>query len=389
MQYERAQLLGLVEKGLRTQPITLLLGPRQCGKTTLARYYENRPNTHWFDLENYVHRGRLEDNPMGTLSPLRGRVILDEIQRLPELFTLLRVLADRPELPAKFLLLGSASPTLVRQASETLAGRVFRIEMSGFIGSEVGHQHQARLWLRGGFPKPFLAASDADSMKLRRDFINDFLQRDLAMLAESRLSPQQIRRLLLVLANGNGQTTNASAVGRDIGVDFKTVQRYIDILEGAYVLRTIPPFFVNVAKRVRKAPKLYFRDTGILHALLGLETADQVQTCGRLGFSWESFCLEHLIHEAGIAEEDCFHYSVQSGAEMDLVLRCGGTTFGLEFKHGAVPVISKSMRVAADDLELKRVFILYPGLDTFPLDEAERFIAVAWRDLASIRTRMI
>ncbi|MGO9200422.1 MAG: ATP-binding protein [Limisphaerales bacterium] len=389
MQYERAQLLGRVEKGLRTQPITLLLGPRQCGKTTLARYYENRPDTHWFDLENYVHRGRLEDNPMGTLSPLRGRVILDEIQRLPELFTLLRVLADRPELPARFLLLGSASPSLVRQASETLAGRVFRIEMSGFIGSEVGHQHQARLWLRGGFPKPFLAASDAESMKLRRDFINDFLQRDLAMLAESRLSPQQLRRLLLVLANGNGQTTNASAVGRDIGVDFKTVQRYIDILEGAYVLRTIPPFFVNVAKRVRKAPKLYFRDTGILHALLGLETAEQVQTSGRTGFSWESFCLEHLIHESGVAGEDCFHYSVQSGAEIDLVLSSGGSAFGFEFKHGAVPVVSKSMRVAADDLQLRRVFVVYPGPDTFPLDEVGRFTAVAWRDLASIRTRII
>ena len=389
MLYERAQLLGLVEKGLRTQPITLLLGPRQCGKTTLARYYENRPDTHWFDLENYVHRGRLEDNPMGTLSPLRGRVILDEIQRLPELFPLLRVLADRPEMPARFLLLGSASPTLVRQASETLAGRVFRIEMSGFIGSEVGHQHQSILWLRGGFPKPFLAASDSDSMKLRRDFINDFLQRDLAMLAESRLSPQQLRRLLLVLANANGQATNASSVGREIGVDFKTVQRYIDILEGAYIIRTIPPYFANVAKRVRKAPKLYFRDTGILHALLGLETAEQVQTCGRLGFSWESFCLEHLIHEAGIAGEDCFHYSVQSGAEMDLVLSSGGAAFGFEFKHAAVPATSKSMRAAAEDLRLKRVFVLYPGPDTFPLDEAERFIVVAWRDLAGIRTRMI
>ena len=388
MQYERPQLLRLLEKGLLTQPITLLLGPRQCGKTTLARYYENRPDTHWFDLENYVHLSRLEDNPMGTLAPLRGRVVLDEIQRLPGLFPLLRVLADRPEMPARFLLLGSASPRLNRQASETLAGRIFRIEMSGFIGSEVGCHHQSILWLRGGFPDSFLAGSDADSMKWRHDFISDFLQRDLAVLAESRLSPQQLRRLLLVLANANAQAINASAVGRDIGVDFKTVQRYIDVLEGAYIIRAICPFFANVAKRVRKAPKLYFRDTGILHALLGLETEEQVQTSGRMGFSWESFCLEHLIHEARLESEDCFHYSVQSGAAMDLVLSLGGTAFGFEFKHAAVPSITKSMRAAADDLKLKRVFVLYPGLDSFPLDEAERFTAVAWRELASIRTKM-
>ena len=389
MYYERAQLLSLIEKGLRTQPITLLLGPRQCGKTTLARYYANRPDTHWFDLEDYVQLSRLEDNPMGTLVPLRGRVVLDEIQRLPSLFPLLRVLADRPEMPARFLLLGSASPRLNREASETLAGRVFRIEMSGFTGSEVGLHHQSVLWLRGGFPRSFLASSVADSMKCRRDFISDLLQRDLAGFAEIRLSPQHLRRLLLVLANGNGQAVNASAVGRDIGVDFKTVQRYIDVLEGAYIIRTISPFFVNVAKRVRKAPKLYFRDSGILHALLGLETEEQVQTFGRMGFSWESFCLEHLIHESRLEGEDCFHYSVESGAEMDMVLSFGGKTFGFEFKHAAVPAISKSMRTAADDLSLKRVFIVYPGLDSFPLDEAERFSAVAWRDLASIRTRMI
>lgn len=389
MRYERSYLLSRIEEGLGKAPITLLLGPRQCGKTTLARYYDGRPDTHWFDLENYLHRSRLEDNPMGTLASLRGRVVLDEVQLLPQLFPLLRVLADRPEMPARFLLLGSASPRLVRHASETLAGRLFRVEMAGFTGGEVGIHHQPTLWLRGGFPDSFNAGCDADSLKWRRDFISDFLQRDLPALAESRLSPQQLRRLLLLLASHNGSAVNASALGRDVGVDFKTVQRYLDVLEGAYLMRVVSPYYANVAKRVRKAPKLYVRDTGILHALLGLETAEQVQTSGRMGFSWESFCLEHLIHEADLPGDDCFYYTVQGGAELDLVTTVGGSVFGFEFKHGDTPGITKSMRIAADDLKAKRVFQIYPGPDTFALDEAERFVAVAWRDLTRLRSRMV
>lgn len=388
MYYERSNLLSLIEQGFEKAPITLLLGPRQCGKTTIARHYAGRPETHWFDLEDYLHQSRLEDNPMGALAALRGRVVLDEVQLLPKLFPVLRVLADRPEMPTRFLLLGSASPRLVRHASETLAGRVFRIEMAGFAGSEVGVHHQEVLWLRGGFPNSFIAGSNADSLKWRRDFVSDFLQRDLPMMVGSRLTPQQLRRLLLLLASHNGQAVNASSLGRDVGVDFKTVQRYLDVLEGAYLLRVLPPFFVNVAKRVRKAPKFYFRDTGILHALLGLETAEQVQTSGRMGFSWESFCLEHLIHEVGLSSDDCYYYSVQGGAELDLVTMVGGSVFGFEFKHGDTPKITKSMREAADDLNVKRVFVVYPGPDTFALDESERFVAVAWRDLSNLRSRM-
>jgi len=388
MFYQRANLLNRIDEGLRTQPITLLLGPRQCGKTTLARHYEGRPDTHWFDLENYLHRSRVEDNPLGTLANLRGRVVIDEVQTLPELFPVLRVLADRPELPARFLLLGSASPRLVRHASETLAGRVFRVQMGGFVGSEVGTHHQEVLWLRGGFPDSFNAGSDAGSLKWRRDFISDFLQRDLPALAESRLSPQQLRRLLLLLAGFNGACVNASSLGREVGVDFKTVQRYLDVLQGAYLLRVLPPFFANVAKRVRRAPKLYFRDTGLLHTLLSLETVDQLQTCPGLGFSWESFCLEHLIEEAGLAEEDCFYYSVQGGAELDMVTTLQGSNFGFEFKRADAPRITKSMREAAEDLKVKRVFLIYPGPDSFPLDPSGRFVALAWRDLATWRSRL-
>lgn len=388
MLYARPNLLARIEKGFIEAPIVLLLGPRQCGKTTLARHYEGRPDIHWFDLENYLHRSRLEDNP-GTLSLLRGRVVIDEVQMLPRLFPTLRVLADRPEMPARFLLLGSASPKLVRHASETLAGRVYRIEMTGFVGSEIGTHHQETLWLRGGFPNSFIKGSDADSMKWRRDFVSDFLQRDLPALAESRLSSQQLRRLLLLLASHNGSAVNASALGRDVGVDFKTIQRYLDVLEGAYLLRVLPPFFANVPKRVRKAPKLYWRDTGVLHALLGLETAEQVQTSGRMGFSWESFCLEHLIHEAVLNGEDCFYYSVQSGAEMDVVATIRGSLFGFEFKRGDTPQITSSMRVAAEDLNLMRVFQIYPGPETFALDGSQRFIAVAWRDIPSLASRLI
>lgn len=388
MRVERSNLLSRIAEGLSREPITLLLGPRQCGKTTLARYYEGRPDTHWFDLQNYLHRSRLEDNAMGTLGSLRGLVVLDEVQILPQLFSVLRVLADRREMPARFLLLGSASPSIVRHASETLAGRVFRIEITGFLGSEVGAHHRDTLWLRGGFPDSFTAGNDPASLKWRRDFISDFLQRDLPALAESRLSAQQLRRLLLLLAGQHGSCVNASSLGRDVGVDFKTVQRYLDILEGAYILRVLPPSFTNIVKRVRKAPKLYFRDTGLLHALLGLETTEQLETSGRMGFSWEGFCLEHVIHELDLPHEDCSHYSIQNGAEMDLVVSMGGSKFGFEFMRGDVPQITKSMHTAAQDLGLKRVFLVYPGPDTFALDKSERFVAVAWKDLPGWRSRL-
>lgn len=383
---DRPNLLKQIEEGLRRSPITLLLGPRQCGKTSLARQFLGRPDCYGFDLENYLHRSRLEDNPMGTLAGLRGRVIIDEVQTLPTLFPLLRVLADRPDYPARFLLLGSASPSLVRHAGETLAGRNFHIEMAGFSASEVHADEQPsqreRLWLRGGFPLSFLAETHGDSLKWRRDFVSDFLQRDLPALAGTRLTPAQLRRLLLLLASQNGRAFNASEIGRDVGVDFKTVQRYFEVLEGAYLVRTVPAFAANVAKRVRKAPKLYFRDAGLLHALLGIETMEQLETSGRMGLSWEGFCLEHLIREGNIPGEDCFHYTVQSGAELDLVVVHEGRTIGFEIKHDAVPRIVPSMRTAAADLDLVRTFVVYPGEDTFALDPEERFIALAWKDVA-------
>jgi len=373
-----------LEKAFRAAPVTLLLGPRQCGKTTLARNFEGRSDTHWFDLHNYLHRSQLEDNPMGILSPLRGLVVLDEVQVLPNLFPLLRVLADRPEQPARFLLLGSASPDLNRHSAETLAGRNHRIEMSGFSAGEVGVAQQARLWLRGGFPKSFTSPDDGLSYKWRTDFISDFLERDLPALVDLRLDSGRLRRLLLLLASHHGQAANASALGRDLGADPKTVQRYLDVMEGAYMARSLPPFSANVAKRVRKTPRTYLRDTGILHTLLGLETIEQLTTSGRMGFSWEGFCIEQLVAEGVVDARDCFHYSVQSGAEMDLVARRNGKWVGFEFKHNAVPKQTKSMRVAADDLELKQVYLVYPGPDSFPMDPDGRFQALAWKDISTL-----
>ena len=388
MLYTRNNLLGRIEEGLAKSPVVLLLGPRQCGKTTLARHFSGRPDVHWFDLENYLDRSRLEDNPMGTLHPLRGTVVLDEVQLLPRLFQSLRVLADRTTDPARFLLLGSASPRLIKESAETLAGRVFRVEMSGFLASEVGTDAQEALWLRGGFPRSFLAASDADSLKWRRDFVSDFLHRDLPSAAATRLTAQQLRRLLLLVASHNGQAVNASLIARDVGVDFKTVQRNLEVMEGAYITRTLPPLVTNVAKRVRKTPKLYLRDTGLLHALLALETGEQVATSGRMGFSWESFCLDHLLREAQFHDDDCFHYSVQSGAELDLVVQQGGRLWGFEFKHTDVPAATVSMRTAAADLAIHRVFVVYPGPRSYGLDPEERFFALAWRDLTRVRSLM-
>ncbi|MCY2995333.1 MAG: ATP-binding protein [Planctomycetota bacterium] len=343
-----------------------LLGPRQCGKTTLAREVGGA-EAHFFDLERSADRQPLVAAPERTLSPLRGLVVLDEVQILPELFPVLRVLADRQPAPAQFLILGSASPDLIRGASETLAGRVAFVYLSGFDVTETGAEQADQLWERGGFPRSFLAPDDASSYAWRQDFIETFLSRDAARFGIT-LPPEQLRRFWTMLAHLHGGVLHTAELARAVSIDQKTASRYVDILAGAFLLRRLPPWFQNTGKRVVKAPKLYLRDTGLLHALLGLRSGAEARSHPRFGVSWEGFALEHVLRLLG-AEREAYFWATHGGAELDLLVSRGGQRYGFEFKFADAPGTTKSMRVALADLDLERLFVVYPGERGFPLDE--------------------
>jgi hypothetical protein len=348
---------------LRAGPVVALLGPRQCGKTTLARAIGRSAGAEYFDLEDPVGLARLAQ-PKTALEPLRGLVIIDEIQRQPELFTLLRVLADRPRAPAQFLLLGSASPDLIRASSESLAGRVAFVDMAGFDLHEAGHKSLRRLWLRGGFPRSFLARSEAQSFAWREDFMRTFIERDIAQFG-IQVPPPALRRLWMMLAHYHGQIWNASEIGRSLGEAHNTVKRHLDILTGAFVVRQLQPWFENIGKRQVRAPKVYIRDTGILHALLGLRNFAALEGHPKLGASWEGFALEQIILAAG--ERNAWYWATQAGAELDLLLSLGGKRYGVEVKYGDAPRLTKSMTIAMTDLGLKRLYTVYPGSKRYPL----------------------
>ncbi len=282
---EREALLASIQAALRRSRCVGLSGPRQCGKSTLARELAaSEKVTAFFDLEDPTDLARLSDSKLA-LAPLRGLVVIDEVQRLPELFPLLRVLLDRRPLPARFLLLGSAAPELLRGASESLAGRIEFLEMGGFHLSEVGKDHQRSLWSRGGFPLSWLAADDADSLRWRTAFLQAFVERDLRLLGVD-LPPATVRRFLSMVAHYHGQTWNASEIGRSLGLAHTTINRYLDLTAGALLLRALPPWFGNVGKRLVKAPKVYLKDTGLLHQLLGLRTFEELEGHPKLGASW-------------------------------------------------------------------------------------------------------
>lgn len=372
---ERSELLGRIESRFRSNPVVLMLGPRQCGKTTLAREFAKGLEAAYFDLESPSDLARLAQ-PMTALEPLTGWVVIDEAQLRPEIFGILRVLADRRPLPARFLVLGSASPELASGVSESLAGRVALAPMTGFGLSEVGQHEQRALWWRGGFPRSFLAESDEESRQWRADFIQTFLERDLRRFGV-QVAAMALRRFWSMVAHYHGQIWNASEIGRSLGEAHTTVKRHLDILCGAFVMRQLPPWFENIGKRQVKAPKVYLRDSGLLHELLGISSFAALEAHPKLGASWEGFALEEVLRVTG--DREAYFWNTQGGAELDLMVFVNGRRFGFEFKYADAPAVTKSLNVAREDLKLERVLIVHPGNKTYRVNGWAE--AVAMRDL--------
>ena len=374
---DRDVYVDSVGRALQAFPVVAVLGPRQCGKTTLARMcaarIASRPFCS-FDLEDPTDLVRLED-PKLALQDLQGLVVVDEIQRVPGLFKVLRVLADRPKNPARFLILGSASPDLIRQSSETLAGRICFIELTPFQISEAGFENSTRLWVRGGFPRSYLARSDAQSLVWRRAFISSFLERDIPNLG-IRIPSRSMRRFWMMLAHCHGQLLNASELGRSLGIADTTVRRYLDILTGTFMIRQLTPWYENISKRQVKAPKIYFRDSGILHAFLALESYEVLRAHPKLGASWEGFALEEILRALKIEQEEAFFWSSHGQAELDLLVVRGSRRIGYEVKYTSRPAVTKAMRIAIEDLKLERLDIVYAGQECFPLAGNVRAISL-------------
>lgn len=360
---------------LRHNRVVAVLGPRQIGKSTLARQVAAAHNdVSFFDLERAADLRRLED-PERALASLRGLVVLDEIQRRPELFPALRVLVDRPR-SARFLVLGSASPHLLKQSSETLAGRIAYHELEGFGLAEVTPRNIDRLWLRGGFPRSYTARSGVASMQWRLDFIQTFLERDLPMLGIRTPEPT-MRRFWSMLAHVHGSTLNWSELGRSMGVSDMTVRSYLDSLSSAFVVRQLQPWFENISKRQVKAPKVYVTDSGLLHALLDIETQSQLEGHPKAGASWEGLAIAQVARQLGARPQQCFFWATHAGAEIDLVVMAGRHRLGFEVKLTTAPSASASARTALADLRLARVDVVHAGTETYPLTDRIRALSMA------------
>ncbi|HET7369344.1 MAG TPA: ATP-binding protein [Gammaproteobacteria bacterium] len=372
----RKLYLDALNAALSRSQIVTLIGPRQCGKTTLARELLSADSVNYFDLEDPPSLARL-DEPMTALSPLRGLVVIDEIQRRPDLFPVLRVLADREDAPAQFLILGSASGDLLRQSSESLAGRMETITLSGFSLNELDAAAEARLWLRGGFPRSYLAASDENSAAWRRHFIQTLLERDLPQWGV-QVPAVALRRFWAMLAHYHGQNWNAAEPARALGASETTTRRYLDLLTDAFMIRQLQPYHANIGKRQVKSPKIYVRDSGLLHQLLGIDTPKALLTHPKIGASWEGFVIDQaLSHEK---PDEAFFWATHQGAEIDLIMQFGDRLLGLECKRTDTPRMTRSVHIALEDLGLERVAILYPGNKRFPI--AEQVEAVPMSALA-------
>lgn len=369
----RPRVIERIDETFRVHSVAALLGPRQCGKTTIARMIARQRPSVYFDLENPVDARRLE-TPMRALEKLTGLVIIDEVQRQPELSELLRVLVDRPDYSARFLLLGSASPYLVNGVSESLAGRIGFTDLSGFDLTEIGTGQYERLWLRGGFPRAYLADDDPAAMLWRDDFIRTFLERDIPQLGIT-IPAETLRRFWTMIAHYHGQIWNAATFARSLGTSENTARRYLDILAGAYMIRVLPPWFENIRKRQVKAPKVYIRDSGILHALLQLQTLTDLQGHPKLGSSWEGFAIEQII--CALETRDTYFWATHAGAELDLLVMAQGKRIGFELKYADAPARQRSMLIALEDLHLDHLWVLYPGDQAYELDDRISVIPVA------------
>jgi len=367
MEIQRVKELQILKDRLQHSPVVAILGPRQCGKTTLSRQFARNiknKDIHFFDMENPNDLARL-DNPTLALKDLDGIIIIDEVQRSPGLFSVLRVLVDeRPNV--KYLLLGSASRDLLAQSSESLAGRISYLEIGGFSLGHLAIKDLKKLWVRGSFPRSFLAGSEKSSYQWRQDFVTTFLERDVPALGLN-IPAKMLRRFWLMLSHYHGQIFNASEIGRSLSVSDNTARRYLDVLSGTFLVRQIQPWYYNTKKRLVKRPKLYFRDSGILHSLLALENYHDVVTSPKLGASWEGFALQQVIEHLNLREEEVFYWAVHTGAELDLVFLRKGKLWGVEHKYSEAPKLTKSMKSAIEELSLEHLWVVYPGDTSYSL----------------------
>lgn len=344
-------------------PVTAIIGARQCGKTTLAKQF---PLDHYFDLENPRDLARFEQ-PLLTLENLRGLIGIDEIQRKPDLLPLLRHLTDRKK-KQKFLILGSASGELMQQSSESLAGRIAYYSLGGFALDDIGMQNSTKLWIRGGLPRAFLASSDQKSAQWREQYISTFLERDIPQLGIA-IPPYTLRRFWLMLSHYHAQIINYAELGRSFGISDMTVRKYVDILSSTFMIRILPPWYVNIGKRLVKRPKIYLRDSGIFHSLLSVDTREELNSHPKLGASWEGFALEMVSRKIGKSARNLFFWKSHAGAELDLFWQDRGKNWGVEFKYADAPKLTKSMQISINDLELEHLWVVYPGAESYPLSD--------------------
>jgi hypothetical protein len=379
---DRPSYLKQLAMAMRRSPVTALLGPRQCGKTTLARMFGQGRTATYFDLESQPDLQRLQ-NPELMLGSLKGTVILDEIQVMPGLFNVLRVLSDRPHNPARFLLLGSASPGIIKSVSETLAGRVEFVKLSPFDLGETGADSWERLWWRGGFPRSFLSESEEDSLAWQESFIRTFLERDIPQLGIT-IPAAAMRRFWTMLAHYHGQTWNASNLARSMGLSDKTVRSYLDILTGTFMIRQLQPWHENIGKRQVKAPKIYLRDSGLLHSLLSLTNLHGLFGHPQVGASWEGFAVEQVL--SAVRPSEAYFWATHGAAEIDLLFSHRGRRYGFEAKFTEAPGLTKSMQIGIEALKLNHLWVIYPGQHIYPMDK--KITALPIKDASALVDQM-